>query len=34
MRIAQAALCDKNRNIKAKEISFIATKMGCPKDNT
>ena len=29
-----AQLRDKNRNIKAKDISNIATKMGCPQEKT
>ena len=29
-----AQQCDKNRNIKAKDIGNIATKMGCPEEKT
>jgi hypothetical protein len=29
-----ATLCDKNRNIKAKDVSNIAKKMGCPDEKT
>ena len=29
-----AQLCDKNRGIKAKDLSRIATKMGCPEMKT
>ena len=29
-----AKLCDKNRGIKAKDLSRIATKMGCPEMKT
>ena len=29
-----AQQCDKNRNIKAKDIGDIATKMGCPEEKT
>ena len=29
-----AQQCDKNRNIKAKDIGDIATKMGCPAEKT
>jgi hypothetical protein len=29
-----ATLCDKNRNIKAKDVSNIAKKMGCPEEKT
>ena len=33
-RRVHAQQCDKNRNIKAKDISNIATKIGCPEEKT